>query len=106
MEASGVTVSEFEFTSTITVPVFTHPAELVPETVNTVVAAGLSTTEVVVALLPVQVYVSAPDAERVTDSPTQRNVLLCATVITGNGFIFTVTTTVEMHPSVLVPDTA
>lgn len=93
------------FTVTVTVPVFTHPAALVPVIVYVVVAVGLAVTLApVVALNPVagdHAYVDAPLAVSIALAPSQ--IVAGAHAITGNGFTVTVAVVVPVHPAAVVP---
>jgi hypothetical protein len=77
----------------------TQPAELVPVTAYDVLVVGLT-----VKVLPVIVYVCAPDGTKVMDLPEQSVALFTDT--TGNAKTVTVESTgKDVQPALLVPTT-
>jgi hypothetical protein len=92
------------FTVTLTVAVLVHPDVLVPVTVYVVLVLGVT---VMLAVLPpvLQLYVLAPLAVNVDDSPLFIVAGFAEAVTVGNGFTVTVTVAVPVHPAVLVPVT-
>jgi hypothetical protein len=89
----------------VKVIVFKHPKPLVPLTVYTVVAVGV-TTIVEPGMPPgFQMYDTPPLAVRVTEVPAQTLLLVLVTLSVGSGFTVTFRTVAAVHPATLVPVT-
>jgi len=93
------------FTFTITVDVFEQPLPSVPVTVYVVFAFGATFTDTVENDPGIQLYVDAPDAESVVESPSQMVFNVAEAATAGSEFTVTITVDVSVQPLPSVPVT-